>query len=323
MMQEMTSPFHFDSLVWDWSIAIYLFLLGISAGMVTLAIFVKRRLPAEQVAQNSILKATALIAPLSVVIGLLILIIHLTRPWTFWKLMFNYNITSVMSLGVMLFQLYMAVVILWLMGIFREQLMQWVEEFLGSRFSWIRSILNLIAKFEKPLELCALVFSVLLGAYTGFLLSALKTYPMLNNPVLPILFLFSGLSSGLAVAVLSSLVWFKEDPHNESISFLHKMETPIVLMELFLLAAFFIGLAFGDQGKILALNNALFGGFWSYVFWIGIITVGILLPLLFKLVGGKTLIHSKGFNITLCTMSLCGVLFLRFFILYAGQMTTV
>ena len=35
-----TSAFHFESLVWDWPIAIYLFLIGISAGLVTLAVTV-------------------------------------------------------------------------------------------------------------------------------------------------------------------------------------------------------------------------------------------------------------------------------------------
>ena len=44
-----------------------------------------------------------------------------------------------------------------------------------------------------------LVLAVLVGAYTGFLLSALKSYPFLNNPILPVLFLFSGISSGAAV----------------------------------------------------------------------------------------------------------------------------
>ncbi len=42
------------------------------------------------------------------ILGLLILVFHLTRPWTFWKLMFHYSFTSVMSMGVMLFQLYKA-----------------------------------------------------------------------------------------------------------------------------------------------------------------------------------------------------------------------
>lgn len=36
MMQ--TSAFYFELLVWDWLIAIYLFLIGISAGLVMLAV---------------------------------------------------------------------------------------------------------------------------------------------------------------------------------------------------------------------------------------------------------------------------------------------
>lgn len=51
-----------------------------------------------------------------------------------------------------------------------------------------------------------LVLAVLLGAYTGFLLSALKSYPFLNNPILPVLFLFSGISSGAAVALIAMAI---------------------------------------------------------------------------------------------------------------------
>ena len=40
------SAFHFETLVWDWPIAIYLFLIGISAGLVTLAILLRRFHPA-------------------------------------------------------------------------------------------------------------------------------------------------------------------------------------------------------------------------------------------------------------------------------------
>ncbi|WP_204385389.1 NrfD/PsrC family molybdoenzyme membrane anchor subunit, partial [Aeromonas veronii] len=54
--------------------------------------------------ENGIIRATAILAPASVILGLLILIFHLARPWTFWKLMFHYQFDSVMSMGVMLFQ---------------------------------------------------------------------------------------------------------------------------------------------------------------------------------------------------------------------------
>ena len=107
-----TSAFHFESLVWDWPIAIYLFLIGISAGLVTLAVLLRRVYPQAGGADSTLLRTTLIVGPGAVILGLLILVFHLTRPWTFWKLMFHYSFTSVMSMGVMLFQFYMVVLVL-------------------------------------------------------------------------------------------------------------------------------------------------------------------------------------------------------------------
>ncbi len=86
----MQEAFHFPSLVWDWPIAIYLFLLGISAGATTLSCCCAARGPAARAASS---RRPPFLAPVSVVLGLLILVFHLTRPWTFWKLMFHYSFT--------------------------------------------------------------------------------------------------------------------------------------------------------------------------------------------------------------------------------------
>lgn len=118
-----TSAFHFESLVWDWPIAIYLFLIGISAGLVTLAVLLRRVYPQAGGADSTLLRTTLIVGPGAVILGLLILVFHLTRPWTFWKLMFHYSFTSVMSMGVMLFQLYMVVLVLWLAKIFEHDLL--------------------------------------------------------------------------------------------------------------------------------------------------------------------------------------------------------
>ena len=90
-------------------------------------------------------------------------------------------------------------------------------------------------------------------------------------------------------------------------------------MEIFLLAAFFIGLALGDAGKTRALAAALGGGFWSLWFWLGVVGIGLVLPMLLRpwlsrrpTLAGTLLISGA---------SLTGVLLLRFFILYAGQLT--
>lgn len=115
------SAFHFASLVWDWPIAIYLFLIGISAGLVTLAILLRRFHPEAGGSDSTLLRTTLVLGPGAIILGLLILVFHLTRPWTFWKLMFHYSFTSVMSMGVMLFQLYMVVLVLWLAKIFGKE----------------------------------------------------------------------------------------------------------------------------------------------------------------------------------------------------------
>lgn len=70
---------------------------------------------------STLLRTTLVLGPGAIILGLLILVFHLTRPWAFWKLMFHYSFTSVMSMGVMLFQLYMVVLVLWLAKIFEKR----------------------------------------------------------------------------------------------------------------------------------------------------------------------------------------------------------
>lgn len=200
-----TSAFHFESLVWDWPIAIYLFLIGISAGLVTLAVLLRRVYPQAGGADSTLLRTTLIVGPGAVILGLLILVFHLTRPWTFWKLMFHYSFTSVMSMGVMLFQLYMVVLVLWLAKIFEHDLLALQQRWLP-KLGIVQKVLSLLTPVHRGLETLMLVLAVLLGAYTGFLLSALKSYPFLNNPILPVLFLFSGISSGAAVALIAMAI---------------------------------------------------------------------------------------------------------------------
>lgn len=77
------SAFHFASLVWDWPIAIYLFLIGISAGLVTLAILLRRFHPEAGGSDSTLLRTTLVLGPGAIIFGLLILVFHLTRPWVF------------------------------------------------------------------------------------------------------------------------------------------------------------------------------------------------------------------------------------------------
>ncbi|MGY6036808.1 cytochrome c nitrite reductase subunit NrfD [Aeromonas sp. AE23HZ002T15] len=313
--------FHFESLVWDGPIAIYLFLLGISAGSCTLSVLLRLRKGAGS--ESGIIKATAILAPLSVILGLTILIFHLARPWTFWKLMFNYQFDSVMSMGVMLFQVYMAALFAWLAVVFRAEIEALRRKLLGDKLAFVDDLIALIGRFERLIAPALLLLAALLGAYTGFLLSALISYPMLHNPVLPVLFLVSGVSSGVASTILLAVTLFKEDGHSQGVHFVHRFERPMVVLELLLLASFFgVLYAAGGQSEV-AMQAAIGGGFWSNVFWFGVIGVGILLPQLLSLITGKEKAHRPSHLVLLCSLSLLGILMLRYFILYAGQMTVV
>ena len=313
-------PFHTPNLVWDSTIAIYLFLLGISSGAVQLAIAYRNSFKIEKPSENWMIRSAAILGTIPTLVGLTLLVFHLTKPWTFWKLMFNYNGTSVMSMGVMLFQVYMAVIVVWIAIMFKDWLAVLINRYLPM-FKFILPWIDFAeSKLLKPIEFVLFTLAAVLGAYTGFLLSALISYPMLNNPVLPALFLASGTSSGIAATFLMILIVGKLSGDSKEIHFIHKFEVPIMVTELGLLVAFFVGLHFGGADKQLALHNALTGT-WGMVFWVGVFLIGILIPLIANLFGSHTVKYSPKFIILVSIFDLIGVFCLRFFILYAGHLT--
>ncbi|HDM8142781.1 TPA: cytochrome c nitrite reductase subunit NrfD [Vibrio harveyi] len=323
-MNGFESAFHFDSLVWDWIIAIYLFLAGMSAGAVMIALYLKRKVIEGDPANNGIMKAMAWLAPFGIISGLVILIFHLTKPLEFWKIMIYYNPTSVMSMGVILFQVYMIVLFVWIGTIFRHQIIRFCEGKLPSKLLDLAdTVLIKAGKANNAVELFLGFLAIVLAAYTGFLLSALKTYPMLNNPVLPILFLFSSLSSGAAVSLMFGILVFKEPTSSPSVSWVHGFERPVVLFELFVLVTFFTGLIFSGGQNEVAAWNAISTGFWAQWFWGGVILIGMLMPLTLNWLTPAEVRHKGGYVFVVTSLSLVGVLMLRTFILYAGQMTIV
>ncbi|QIW16268.1 cytochrome c nitrite reductase subunit NrfD [Pasteurellaceae bacterium RH1A] len=312
--------FQSPMLVWNWTVAIYLFLLGISSGATLIAVLFKRSSQKEDLKQSFLVRSAVVIAPISLTLGLIILIFHLTMPWRFWFLMFNYQPKSIMSFGVMMFQIYMGLLALWFLIIYQDWVAKMVRRYVPALAKVVKWVTDLSEKFENIIELLLIFFAVALGAYTGFLISVLISYPMLNNPVLPILFLASGTSSGIGALLIAVLVFGKLSTHSREVHFLHRFETPTMLIELFLIFAFCLGLWYGGGQKTASLLNAL-NSVWGYVFYIGILGIGLLLPLIANALAPYRLKHSKGFIVILALCGLFGVMCLRFFILYAGQMT--
>ena len=171
----------------------------------------------------------------------------------------------------------------------------------------------------RPLLLAlTLVFAVTICAYTGFLISVLVRFPILNTAVLPALFVASGLSAGIAGSSLIAALFFKAELHGGDLKTLHAVEWPVLAMEILLIGMIFVSLITGSDVQK-AASVAFNEGFYAKMFWLGVVGVGFCVPLVLNFALGKKIAHTAFAFYVSALASVVGVLLLRMFILYAGQ----
>ncbi|MCZ4337336.1 NrfD/PsrC family molybdoenzyme membrane anchor subunit [Shewanella colwelliana] len=299
-----------DGIAWPWPIAVYLFFAGISGGALSVALFI--RFYKKQTVNTPFLKASALVSFVTIALGMLCLVLDLTNPLFFWRILVYYNLNSVMSVGVIALSAYIPLVALIALFALEDEIKQ---------IPLLHPLLPIIDKLRgvrRPSEILVLVLALSVCAYTGFLISALIRFPIINTSVLPALFVASGLSAGAAAAKMLAVGMFKEDLHSQDMKILHGAEWPIMLAEALFLFMIIMSLMTGNAGAQSAFE-AFHSGTWSMVFWLGVVGLGFGGPLLLNFATGKQFSHSaKAFYLSgLCAVS--GMMCLRMFILYAGQ----
>ncbi|MCD8316180.1 MAG: polysulfide reductase NrfD, partial [Eggerthellaceae bacterium] len=171
--------------IWSGIIATYLFLAGLGGGAFIASAFLKWKHPQ---AKKSI-RAGRLIAPIVVIIGVVLLMFDakagFQNPMRF-ALLFS-NVGSVMTWGVVFLTLFIVVTI-------------------------IVAIIDLAKRnVPKWLDVVGVILSLCVAIYTGCLLGVCKAFPLWNNPMLPILFMVSAVSSGMAAVLLVSDLISKEE----------------------------------------------------------------------------------------------------------------
>lgn len=236
-------------MVWGPLIAWYLFLAGASAGAFLTAAFVEAKYP-DSVKMRL---AGRIIAPVFVGIGLLMLMIDaeagLHNPLRFFYLVSNPG--SVMTLGVYFICIYMPVtLVVAVLEILKKRVPKWL--------TWI-----------------GIVFAFAVAAYTGFLLGVVKAYPLWNNAVLPILFVVSALSAGLAATSLVGLI--TDRTRFERMWLIKKSHVILSAIEMVVLFTMLLIVSAGSfEGA--ASVHSLVAGQYAPAFWGGIVVLGLVAP---------------------------------------------
>lgn len=306
----------FETIYWPWPIAIYLFLAGLSAGSIMVSLIVKWNHHKDNTNSiwDAMVKAGALLAPFSISLGLLLLIFDLGKPLNFYWLLITYNFGSVMSIGVLILLVYTPFAYLFAMIIFEKEI--------KNNLKFLTPIINLIrnfAVFAKNIEYFIFILSIGVGIYTGFLLSAIGKIPLWNTPILPILFLVSGFSSGIAANILIGMAFFKGELNKNSIKYLLILDLRAILLEIPLLFILFCGLYFENGIDRIVMMQALTHEIYGYIFWIGVVFIGLLTPIIIALTALKNHAYKPNYIVFNSFMVVFGVIFLRFYIVYAGQ----
>ena len=287
--------------IWHWHIPLYLFLGGLAAGILFFAALYT--ILGKEKEYPAAVKWAPFITPIILIIGLVALFLDLNHKPYFWQLYTTIRLESPMSWGAWTLMVVTPISLIWCALNIREVFPNW-----DWKYGWLKLLEDFFKTYKIQMSWILLIFSVILGIYTGILFSAFNARPLWNTSILGPLFLASGLSAGAAAIMLLS------QSHKERILFA-KIDLIIIGIELFLIIHMFMGFLASTQVQIDAA--ALFlGGPWTAPFWVFVVFMGMVLPALLEILEIR---KYKVPVIIPAALVLFGSLMLRFIIAYAGQ----
>ena len=289
--------------IWHWHIPVYLFLGGLAAGILFFAgLFTV--MGKEKEMETTVKWATFLV-PGALIIGLVALFFDLKHQLFFWRLYTTIRLESPMSWGAWTLMLITPLSIVWVAAYIKDAIPDW---------KWKFNVFNLVEKWingnRKILAWIMMVLAVVLGIYTGILLSAFNARPLWNNSILGPLFLVSGMSTGIA-----AIMWMSKSHYERKV--LSKIDLLLIAVELFLITHMIMGFLAGPSVQLEAASLFL-GGQFTVSFWVFVIILGLVFPALLEvleLVGYRIPVAVPAFLILL------GGLMFRFIMVEAGQIT--
>lgn len=292
--------------LWHWPISLYLFLGGLSAGILFFAALFTI-LGKEKVFTGAIKKAP-IIVPFALGIGLMALMYDLTHIMYVWNLYATIRLESPMSWGAWTLMLVTPLSVLWVLGYFKEYFPYWSWK--TGIVSWLSPIIDWINRHRIKIAWVLIPSTILLGMYTGILLSAFNARPLWNTTILGPLFLISGLSTGAAVIIGFSASHIERKVFSQ-------IDLALILFELFFIAHMIISLYAGPEVQNQAAE-VLMGGEYTFTFFGFVVILGLAVPAVLEI------LELRGYHFPVAIpvlLVLLGGLVFRFVMIDAGQLT--
>jgi len=321
---------------WGLPVIGYLFLAGVGAGALTVSSTLVLRGAGSAFGSDHlrIARYGAFVAPPLLIIGTAMIIFELGtfqaaiehgefgRFFRFIYLFLNINL-SPMSIGS------------WVLALCILASLVYAYTFLGKGDVAEEGTAGL----RRALAWIGVPLGIGVALYTGIMLGNMPARPFWNSPVLALLFLVSSLSTGVAVILLLKAIFGAgshvpaSEPTDGGQSaksgyLLTASDTLLIGFEVLVILLFimFALLTVGNASQAIAV--ILPGGALAKLFWIGVVLVGLILPVLVELKYViPTLRHNRPFamprnlEIAVCLVVLIGGFMLRYVVVVAGQVT--
>ncbi len=295
---------------WGFPVALYLFVGGLSAAAYYVGVI------ADLVSKGrfrNMAKVGSYIVLAPICLGLFMLLIDLGKPLSFWHLLVQagplnngliFRASSVMSVGT-----WLLVAFSLLCGVAYP--LMWLAE--DKKIPFLSGLAGREG-LRRTVGILGLPFALMVAAYTGVLLAVSAKPVWADTPLLPMLFVVSATSTGIA-AIILALYFFKQDDC-ESIKRLEKGDSILIKLELAVVGMLTVWLLFSPSAAGL-MKNLLIGDYAVFL-WLGFIIPGLLLPLLMQ--GYSLRNHGrapKTLAVASALLVLVGGFFLRYVVILA------
>jgi formate-dependent nitrite reductase membrane component NrfD len=302
--------------IWDWRIAIYLFLGGLTAGALVMSAIANLRRERRETVGGSCVKV-ALISPVILMVGMFFIFLDVERKLNSFWFYLSFQPLSPMSWGAWGVGIIIPLSILYGLSTVPDELKHWL------RFEFLKRLSARLNPYMRKLAMINFILGIFLGIYTGVLLSAFVARPLWNSALLPLLFLNSALSTGAALIIIMAR-------RDEMKLFFTRVDIWLIFAEIVMIILFFYSHYTSTEVHREAIMPFFTLSHEFFPYWISILVLSIIFPLSIVLKflevkhdPLKTFTKTERFRMNLSAgLVLAGGLIIRLALVYAGQLSS-